>query len=132
MVIIMSVFTDYMTLIRPRIDAAIESAMYAWVEPFKTTINDVSGALPSQGYERPALLGDGDYDDDVGSNYVTITNVTVMQGSDYGVPEVDFVEQGLPNYNMYNIGPRPFMETAGQEFADGEGSRILQQYLDAI
>ena len=53
-----------------------------------------------------------------------------MQGTDYGVPEVVFVEEGLPNYNM--PGPRPFMEDAGQLFADGEGTTILQRNLDMI
>lgn len=125
----MSLVSDYIGFVRPRIDAAISQAMQAWVEPFKSTIDDVSGRYDGPS-SRPMLFGHGSYEEEVGSNYVTITNVTPMQGMDYGVPEVVFVEGGFPNYHM--PGPRPFMEEAGQEFADGPGESILQSYLDAI
>ena len=125
----MALVDDYIGVIRPKIDRAISDAMYAWVQPFKDTIDKVSGEFGGS-YSRPLLFGHGTYEDEVGSNYVTITNITPMQGTDYGVPEVVFVEEGLSNYHM--PGPRPFMERAGQEFADGEGTSILQTYLDAI
>lgn len=125
----MSLLSDYMSIVRPKIDLAISNAMYAWVGPFKSTIDSVSGQL-SGSSSRPMLFGHGSYKDAVGSNYVQITNVTPMQGTDYGVPEVVFVEDGMTNYHM--PGPRPFMERAGTEFAEGEGSSILQSYLDAI
>lgn len=125
----MSLVSDYLGFVRPRIDAAISQAMQAWVEPFKSTIDDVSGRYDGPS-SRPMLFGHGSYEEEVGSNYVTITNVTPMQGMDYGVPEVVFVEGGFPNYHM--PGPRPFMEEAGQEFAGGPGESILQSYLDAI
>lgn len=125
----MSLLSDYTSIIRPKIDSAISDAMYAWVDPFKETINEVSGEYDGPS-SRPMLFGDGEYSEEVGSDYVSITNITPMQGTDYGVPEVVFVEEGLANYNM--PGARPFMEAAGAKFADGEGSTILQQYLDSI
>ena len=119
-----------MAIVRPQIDNAIASAMYEWVDPFEKTINKVAEELPNEGRMRPELLGDGTYEDEVGSNYVTITNITQMQGTDYGIPEVDFVEEGLENYNMPYA--RPFMEDAGKEFAEGEGSSILQRHLNSL
>ena len=126
----MSLYSDYKLLIKPKIDLAISSAMYAWIDPFKQTINEVSGRI-SGAYSRPMLFGNGEYTvEEIGENYVSITNITPMQGTDYGVPEVVFVEEGFDNYHM--PGPRPFMEEAGQTFADGEGTSILQEYLDSI
>jgi hypothetical protein len=129
-VIYMSLVTDFTSIIRPKIKLAISSAMYAWIDPLKETINEVSGGISGE-YSRPMLFGDGEYTvEDIGEDYVSIRNITPMQGTDYGIPEVVFVEEGYENYHM--PGPRPFMEEAGQTFADGEGSRILQEYLDAI
>lgn len=125
----MGLLEEYLSVIRPKIDRAISDAMYAWVEPFKETINEVSGEYSGDS-SRPMLFGDGEYSENVGSDSVTITNITPMQGTDYGVPEVVFVEEGFESYHM--PGPRPFMEEAGQRFAEGEGSTILQQYLDSI
>ena len=125
----MSLLSDYQTIVRVKIDNAISNAMYEWVEPLKETINEVSGAISGE-YSRPMLFGDGEYSENVGADFVAIPNETPMQGTDYGVPEVVFVEEGFENYHM--PGPRPFMEEAGQKFAEGEGERILQSYLDAI
>ena len=125
----MSLVGDYLTEIRPKIDGAISVAMYAWVEPFKKTIDLVASEFDGPS-SRPLLFGEGVYTETIGNNFVTITNITPMQGTDYGVAEVVFVENGMANYNM--PGPRPFMEKAGQQFAEGSGSRILQAFLDAI
>lgn len=125
----MSLVSDYLSIVRPKIDSAISIAMYLWVEPFEATIDAVAAELMGDS-SRPLLLGNGVYDDEVGSNYVTIKNITPMQGTDYGVAEVTFVEEGYENYHM--PGPRPFMERAGQEFAGGAGERLLQQALDSF
>ena len=126
----MSLASDYTSIIKPKIKLAISSAMYAWIDPLKETINEVSVGF-SGDYSRPMLFGDGEYTvENIGEDYVSITNITPMQGTDYGVPEVVFVEEGYENYHM--PGPRPFMEEAGQTFAEGEGTRILQEYLDSI
>lgn len=125
----MSLVTDYLTDIRPKIDIAISVAMYAWVPAFKATIDLVSSEFDGT-KSRPLLFGAGTYKETVGSNYVSIANLTPMQGTDYGIAEVVFVEGGLGNYNM--PGPRPFMEKAGQQFADGSGSSILQGFLDSM
>lgn len=126
----MSLVDDYYAEIKPRINQVIADTMYEWVDPLKDEINNVSRAVKNLGKSRPMLFGDGVYEDTVGYDYVEIHNNTPMQGKDYGVPEVVFVEEGFPNYDM--PGPRPFMEEAGQKFADGEGSRILQANLDRI
>lgn len=125
----MSLLSDYTSIVRPKIDNAIADAMSAWVDPFKKTINEVSGEYDGPRSMR-MLFGNGEYSEEVGSDYVSITNITPMQGTDYGVPEVVFVEEGFSNYNM--PGPRPFMEEAGAKFAEGEGLRILQEHLDSI
>ena len=125
----MSLVSDYVGSVRPRIDSAISVAMYMWVDPFKATIDLVSAEYDGP-RSRPMLFGEGTYEEEIGSNYVTITNVTPMQGTDYGIPEVAFVEYGLANYNM--PGPRTFMERAGKQFAEGAGTRILQSCLDAF
>ena len=125
----MSLVSDYVGFVRPKIDSVISVAMYAWVEPFKKHIDVVASEFDGP-RSRPMLFGEGEYTETVGNNYVTITNITPMQGTDYGIAEVNFVEYGLANYNM--PGPRTFMERAGKEFADGSGSQILQAYLDAL
>ena len=125
----MSLVEDYYFEIKPRINQIIANTMYEWVDPLKETINKVSGRIKGD-YSRPRLFGDGTYQETVGYDYVEINNNTRMQGSDYGVPEVVFVEEGFANYNM--PGPRPFMEEAGQEFADGKGSELLQDNLNKI
>lgn len=51
---------------------------------------------------------------DTGGLSVEIKNVTPMQGTDYGVSEVNFVEAGLANYNQPYA--RPFMEEAKNEY----------------
>lgn len=116
-------------IIKAQIKEAVRESMYAWVDPFEHKIDEVSGRYGGS-CSRPMLFGKGEYEPTIGDDYVEILNDTPMQGADYGVPEVDFVEQGMANYHMPSA--RPFMEDAGKEFADGEGSSILQSYLDAI
>lgn len=125
----MSLLSDYWSIVRPKIDHAISEAMFDWVGPLEDKIDAVSGEF-SGGSSRPLLFGHGRYDDEIGGTYVTVTNITPLQGTDYGVPEVVFVEGGYANYHQ--PGPRPFMEKAGEEFAAGEGESILQGHLDAI
>lgn len=124
----MGLLIDYASLIRPKIDMAISDAMYAWVQPFKDQIDKQSGEYDG-GSSRPLLFGHGSYTETITNDSVTIMNITPMQGTWYGVLEVDFVEQGLDNYHM--PGARPFMEDAGKAFAEGEGEHILQTYLDS-
>lgn len=124
----MGLLSDYTALIKPKIDNAISYAMYAFEEPLKAQINLTSGEYDGPSSQR-ALFGGGTYEAEVGSDYIAVTNITEMQGTDYGVPEVVFVEEGFDNYRM--PGARPFMEEAGKIFAEGEGEHILQTYLDA-
>lgn len=115
-------------IVKEQINQAVQHAMFAWVEPFKETIDDVSGEI-SGAYSRPMLFGAGVYNEEIGADYVSITNETPMQGMNYGVAEVDFVEGGFSNYHMPY--PRPFMESAGEKFSKGKGESILQGFLDA-
>ena len=124
----MSLLDDY-ALLRIRIDNAISEAMYAFEEPLKEQINQTSGEYDGP-KSRRALFGGGTYEASIGSDSISVTNITEMQGPNYGIPEVVFVEEGMENYNM--PGPRPFMEEAGKVFAEGEGEHILQTYLDTI
>lgn len=124
----MGLLSDYTALIRPKIDNAISDAMYAFEEPLKEQVNLSSGEYDGPSSRR-ALFGGGTYEAEVGSDYISVTNITEMQGTNYGVPEVVFVEEGFSNYRM--PGPRPFMEEAGNIFAEGEGEHILQTYLDS-
>lgn len=116
-------------IIKAQIEEAVQEAMYAWVTPFEHTIDEVSGEFGGS-CSRPLLFGSGVYSDFVGADFVIIENETPMQGTNYGVPEVIFVENGLSNYHMPSA--RPFMEEAGEKFANGEGESILQGKLDAI
>ena len=125
----MGLLSDYTSLIRPKIDNAISNAMYAFEDPLKDQINLTSGEYDGPSSRRE-LFGGGTYEAEVGSDYISVTNITEMQGTDYGVPEVVFVEEGFANYRMPY--PRPFMEEAGKIFAEGEGEHILQTYLDTI
>lgn len=125
----MSLLVDFTSVIRPKIDIAISNAMYAFEEPLKEQINMTSGDYDGE-YSRRALFGGGTYSAEIGGDHIAITNITEMQGTNYGVPEVVFVEEGFENYHM--PGARPFMEEAGKTFAEGEGEHILQTYLDAI
>lgn len=115
-------------IVKEQIKQAVQHAMYAWVNPFEDTIDDVSSELAGS-YSRPMLLGAGVYNAEIGADYVSITNETPMQGMNYGVAEVDFVEGGYPNYHQ--PGPRPFMEKSASIFADGKGTSILQGFLDS-
>ena len=124
----MGLLVDYVGIIRPRIDTAISYAMYAFEEPLKEQIDLTSGEYDGP-MSRRELFGGGTYEANIGEDAISITNITEMQGTNYGVPEVVFVEEGFSNYHM--PGPRPFMEEAGKIFAEGEGEHILQTYLDA-
>lgn len=123
----MSLVSDYFSEVKPAMENAVASAMYQMVEPLKQKIDEISGEYDGE-HSRPRLFGHGDYTDTITNDSITIMNVTPMQGTWYNVLEADFVEEGLANYNMPE--PRPFMERAGEEFVNGEGSAILQQYLD--
>ena len=112
-----------------RVYPAIESAMPQVGEELKEAINDKAAGYTGP-RSRPALFGNGTYFISPSRLSVTVINETRMQGTDYGVPEVDFVEMGLENYNM--PGPRPFMEPARDEYVEsGRPDAIIQSALSA-
>lgn len=68
------------------------------------------------------------FEEKYGEDYVSVTNITEPQGDDYGVPEVDFVEQGLSAYRQPY--PREFMEKALIEYlTSGKADATLQSLL---
>lgn len=125
----MSLLSEFEDIILYRVWPAIESAMPLIGEELKTAINEYSAGLEGP-RSRPKLFGDGTYSVFYDASSVTVWNRTQMQGTDYGIPEVDFVEAGLEEYNM--PGPRPFMEPARDEYvASGKPDQIIQAALDA-
>ena len=89
-------------------------------------------ATPQAMANRRGKIGDAEnflieYDE----NSVTLTNVTRMQGTDYGVPEAEFVQEGYENYNQ--PGPREFMHKALHEYlssgkADATFNDVMAMY----
>lgn len=125
----MSLVEEYRMIMLDRVYPTIEAAMPAVGEGLKKAINDYSAQFDGP-RSRPKLFGDGTYTVFYDALSVTVWNRTRMQGADYGIPEVDFVEEGLPNYNM--PGPRPFMEPARDEYvASGEPDMIIQAAINA-
>ena len=127
----MGLLEDYLVIKENTISVIETGAMEAIGEELKQEIDeyarDTYGGAP---YSRPKLFGNGDYTIFHDALSVTVWNRTRMQGTDYGVPEVDFVEEGLPEYNM--PGPRPFMEKARDKYVEsGRADNILQGVLDA-
>ena len=77
---------------------------------------------------RGEIAGKENFSEEYGDDYVSVTNITEMQGTDYGVPEVDFVEQGLTAYQQPY--PREFMEKALIEYlTSGKADATLQGFL---
>lgn len=125
----MSLLSEYEDIILYRVWPTIESAMPIVGEELKTAINEYSAGFDGPS-SRPKLFGDGTYSVICSASSVTVWNRTQMQGTDYGVPEVDFVEGGYESYNM--PGPRPFMEPARDEYvASGKPDAVIQSALTA-
>ena len=125
----MSLLYEYETIILDRVYNAIESAMPQVGQELKEAIDEKASGIDGP-YSRPALFGNGTYSIFNDALSVTVWNRTQMQGTDYGVPEVEFVEEGYSEYNM--PGPRPFMEPARDEFVEsGRPDAIIQQAIDS-
>lgn len=126
----MGLVSDLEEIILYRVYPAIESAMPEVGAGLQSEIDDVSGEI-SGSSSRPMLFGHGNYYQWNDALSVTVMNVTPMQGTDYGTPEVEFVEGGYPEYHM--PGPRPFMEKARDQYVDsGKPDQIIQNALNAF
>lgn len=88
------------------------------------------GATPQAMNTRRWTIADGDnFEREYGEDYVSITNVAEMQGTDYGIQEVDFVEQGLQNYNQPY--PREFMNKGLEEYTkSGKADKAVAESLE--
>ena len=125
----MSLLAEYETIILDRVYRAIESAMPQVGQELKEAIDEKASGIDGP-YSRPALFGNGTYSIFHDALSVTVWNRTRMQGTDYGTPEVDFVEGGYPEYNM--PGPRPFMEKARDQYVEsGRPEQVIQGVLVA-
>ena len=125
----MSLLAEYETIILDRVYRAIESAMPQVGQELKEAIDEKASGIDGP-YSRPALFGNGTYSIFHDALSVTVWNRTQMQGTDFGTPEVEFVEEGYSEYNM--PGPRPFMESARDEFVEsGRPDAIIQQAIDS-
>ncbi len=128
----MELIADYMAIREDVISVIETGAMEAIGEELKQEINEYARDtyFDSATQSRPKLFGNGDYMIFHDALSVTVWNRTRMQGTDYGTPEVDFVELGLPEYNM--PGPRPFMEKARDQYVgSGRADNVIQGVLDA-
>ena len=125
----MSLLAEYETIILDRVYNAIESAMPQVGQELKEAIDEKASGIDGP-YSRPELFGNGTYSIFHDALSVTVWNRTQMQGTDFGTPEVEFVEEGYSEYNM--PGPRPFMEPARDEFVEsGRPDAIIQQAIDS-
>lgn len=126
----MGLVSDLLDIVLYQVYPAIESAMPEVGKGLQEEIDIVSGKISGTS-SRPLLFGHGSYYQWNSATSVTVMNVTPMQGTDYGVPEVVFVEEGYPEYNM--PGPRPFMEKARDQYVDsGKPEQIIQNAIDAM
>lgn len=125
----MSLVSDFDDIVLYRIYPALESAMPQAAQELKETIDEVAKNF-SGPRSRPLLFGHGVYYTYNSATSATVVNITPMQGTDYGVPEVVFVEEGMSNYHM--PGPREFMEPGRDKFvSSGRFEAIIQGALDA-
>lgn len=125
----MSLLADFETIILDGVYIAISNAMPQVGQELKEAIDEKASGIDGP-YSRPALFGRGTYSVFNDALSATVWNRTQMQGTDYGIPEVEFVEEGYPEYNM--PGPRPFMEPARDEFvASGRPEAIIQEAINS-
>lgn len=128
----MGLIEDYLHIREDVISVIETGALDAIGEELKQEINEVARDLyyDSSVESRPKLFGNGDYTIFHDALSVTVWNRTRMQGTDYGTPEVEFVEEGYPEYNM--PGPRPFMEKARDQYVEsGRADNVIQGVLVA-
>ena len=128
----MGLLEDYRVILGGVISVIETGAMEAIGEELKNEINETAEDMyfADADQSRPKLFGDGDYTIFHDALSVTVWNRTRMQGTDYGTPEVDFVEGGYPEYNM--PGPRPFMEKARDQYVEsGRPDQVIQGVLVA-
>lgn len=119
-----SLVVDFEGIMIERVYPAIANAMPKIGEELEKAIDNYSSDFDGP-RTRPLLFGHGKYEMNCGADFVTITNITPMQGKNYGIPEVVFVEEGLESYHMPY--PRPFMEPARDDFvASGKPDAIIQ------
>lgn len=128
----MGLIADYMAIREDVISVIETGALEAIGEELKQEIDEYARDtyLGGASESRPMLFGNGSYTVFHDALSVTVWNRTPMQGTDFGTPEVDFVEEGLAEYNMPK--PRPFMEKARDQYVDsGRADNVIQGVLDA-
>lgn len=130
----MSLVSEYLTVIKPRMDDAVNNGMVKLADGLQETIQEMARDKVYNAYgpgHRRGIIGNREnLEVQIGFREITVTNKTPLQGTDYGVSETDFVEGGYSNYNQ--PFPRPFMEPARDDFVDsGKADAIMADALRA-
>ena len=131
----MSILGEYTPIKQEILSAVAEALPQLALELEKEVQKTAEEVVYSYGASEEAMatrrydLGESfNFEEYYGDDYVSITNITEMQGTDYGVSEVDFVEQGLSEYRQPY--PREFMEKALIEYiTSGDADATLQSVL---
>ena len=131
----MSIMSEY-EAIKRELYSAIEDALPQLagelIDEIKTAadayVYSYMATEEAMGKRRYELGEKYNFEEQYGQDYVSITNVTEQQGTDYGVPEVDFVERGLTSYRQPY--PREFMNKALEKYIDsGSADATLRRVL---
>ena len=132
----MNCLDEYMSTIKPRIEAAVASAMPMLGEKLAAEIDRQAQervySYAATGWamaKRRGTIGAlANLRIAAGQSSVEIENQSVMQGG--LANETAMVEEGWSNFRQ--PGPRPFMDEAMNEYVDsGKGDRDLAEHLRA-
>ena len=125
-----SLTDEYLNVIKPRLEAAIDSALDYMAGHLVDTLIEKAQEKVYAAYTPPmyflqkrrgALVTDGNYVIRHGSGYsVEVENVAVTQSGAAG--EINWIESG---YRQHKAGARPYMEFGLNEYASTEAETDL-------
>ena len=131
----MSLTSDYNRIIH-HINDAFEDALREVVKDLlpemkkeaESEVYSYAATPEAMANRRGDIAAPENFDVEYGDMSVTIKSTVVMQGTDYGVTEGDFVQLGLPNYQQPK--ERDFMWSALKKCAaDGKIDRAISSSL---
>lgn len=129
----MSALSQYYGEILPSLGIAISDAVATVMQQnLKQKIEQMAKEnvySSASGYAR-GILGTQPFLFSTAAGFsLAVTSNAPMQGTNYGVSETTFVEQGMGNYHMPFA--RPFMDQARDEYVDGQAHSDLAAVLAA-
>lgn len=133
----MSFLGDYAS-IKQQLFSAVSSALSDMAQEVldelkktaETVVYSYEATEQAMETRRGTIADKPQFEIEYGEDYVTIKNVAKMQGTDYGVPEIEFVEEGYESYRQ--PGPRAFMEKTRDEYiSSGKADRRLAKTMAA-